>query len=168
MEKAMAPQSSTLAWKIPCTEGPGRLQSMGFLRVGHNWASSLSLSCIGEGHGTPLQCSCLENPSDGGAWWAAVYGVAHSRAWLKRLSSSSSSSSSSVSWGFPNKTDPSKCHEDAKNIRAELEWLPKFRISCGGLEETLWIQPDSESYSGLFSAWSWVDGHFSQPSFSNI
>ena len=50
-----------------------------------------SLSCIGEGNGNPLQCSCLENPSDGGAWWAAVYGVAQSRTWLKRLSSSSSS-----------------------------------------------------------------------------
>ena len=52
-----------------------------------------SLSCVGEGHGNPLQCSCLENPRDSGAWWAAVYGVAQSRARLKRLSSSSSSSS---------------------------------------------------------------------------
>ena len=50
-----------------------------------------SLSCIGEGNGNPLQCSCLENPRDGGAWWAAVYGVAQSRARLKRLSSSSRS-----------------------------------------------------------------------------
>ena len=50
-----------------------------------------SLSCIGEGNGNPLQFSCLENPRDGGAWWAAVYGVAQSRTWLKRLSSSSSS-----------------------------------------------------------------------------
>ena len=49
-----------------------------------------SLSCIGEGNGNPLQCSCLENPRDGGAWWAAVYGVAPSRTRLKRLSSSSS------------------------------------------------------------------------------
>src|SRR5574337_407202 len=48
-----------------------------------------SLSCIGEGNGNPLQCSCLENPWDGGAWWAAVYGVAQSRTRLKRLSSSS-------------------------------------------------------------------------------
>ena len=50
-----------------------------------------SLSCTGEGNGNPLQCSCLENPRDGGAWWAAVYGVAQSRTRLKRLSSSSSS-----------------------------------------------------------------------------
>ena len=52
-----------------------------------------SLSCIGEGNGNPLQCSCLENPRDGGAWWASVYGVAQSQRWLKWLSSSSSSSS---------------------------------------------------------------------------
>ena len=51
------------------------------------------LSCIGEGNGNPLQCSCLENPGDGGAWWAAVSGVAQSRSRLKWLSSSSSSSS---------------------------------------------------------------------------
>ena len=49
-----------------------------------------SLSCTGEGNGNPLQCSCLENPRDGGAWWAAVSGVAQSRTGLKRLSSSSS------------------------------------------------------------------------------
>ena len=60
-----------------------------------------SLSCIGEGNGNPLQCSCLENPRDGEAWWAAVYGVIQSRTRLKRLSSSSSSSSSS----YPEKSD---------------------------------------------------------------
>ena len=54
-----------------------------------------SLSCIGEGNGNPLQCSCLENPRDGGAWWAAVYEITQSWTRLKRLSSSSSSSSSS-------------------------------------------------------------------------
>ena len=92
-EKAMAPHSSTLAWKIPWMKEPGRLQSMRFLRVGHDWATSFhfSLPCIGEGNGNPLQCSCLENPRDGGAWWAALYGVAQSRTRLKQLSSSSSS-----------------------------------------------------------------------------
>ena len=65
---AMAPHSSTVARKIPWMEEPGRLQSMGSLRVRHNWATSLSLSCIGEGNGNPLQCSCLENPMDGEAW----------------------------------------------------------------------------------------------------
>ena len=134
----MAPHSSTLAWKIPWTEEPGRLKSMGSLGVGHDWATSLSLftfmhwrrkwqatpvflpgesqgrgsmvgchlwgrtesdtterlhfhfslSCIGEGNGNPLQCSCLENPRDGEAWWAAVYGVAQSQTRLKWLSSS--------------------------------------------------------------------------------
>ena len=81
--------SSTLAWKIPWTEEPGRLQSMESLRVGHDLATSLSR--IREGDGNPHQCSCLENPRDGGAWWAAVYGVAQSWTRLKRLSSSSSS-----------------------------------------------------------------------------
>ena len=80
MEKAVAPQFSTLAWELPWTEEPGRLQSMGSLRV--NTTERLhfyfSLSCIGEGNGNPLQCSCLENPRDRGAWWAAVYGVAQS------------------------------------------------------------------------------------------
>ena len=133
----MASHSSTLAWKIPWTEEPVGLQSMGSLRVGHDWATSLSLftfmhwrrnwqptplflpgvsqgrrslvgcclwgctesdtteqlhfhfslSCIGEGTGNPLHCSCLENPRDGGAWWAAVYGVAQSRTRLKQVSS---------------------------------------------------------------------------------
>ena len=92
-EKAVAPHSSTLAWKIPWTEEPGRLQSMWSRRIRHDWATSLSLSCIGEGNGNPLQCSCLANPRDGEAWWAAVYGVAQSRTWLKWLSSSSSSRS---------------------------------------------------------------------------
>ena len=89
----MAPHSSTLAWKIPWTEGPGGLQSMGSLGVGHDWATSLSLflSCTGEGNGNPLQCSCLENPRDGGAWWASIYGAAQSQTQLKWLSSSSSS-----------------------------------------------------------------------------
>ena len=57
-----------------------------------------SLSCVGEGNGNPLQCSCLENPRDGEAWWAAVYGVAQSRTRLKRLSSSSSSSILLLGW----------------------------------------------------------------------
>ena len=136
----MAPHSSILAWKIPGTEKPSGLPSMGSHRVGHDWSDfaaaavlkwrrrqrhptpvllpgkshgrrslvgcspwglwgldtteqlhfHFSLSCIGEGNGNSLQCSCLENPRDGGAWWAAVYGVAQSRTRLKRLSSSSS------------------------------------------------------------------------------
>ena len=64
----MATHSSSLAWKIPWTEELGRLR-LHF---------RFSLSCIGEGNGNPLQCSCLENPRDGGAGWAAVYGGAQS------------------------------------------------------------------------------------------
>ena len=81
--------SSTLAWKLPWTE-PGGLQSMGSLESDTTeWLHfHFSLSCIGGGNGNPLQCSCLENPRDGGAWWAAVYGVAQSRTRLKRLNSS--------------------------------------------------------------------------------
>ena len=88
----MAPHASTLAWKIPWTEEPGGLQSMGSLEsdTTEQLHFHFSLSCTGEGNGNPLQCSCLENLRDGGAWWAAVYGVTQSRTRLKRLSSSSS------------------------------------------------------------------------------
>ena len=81
MEKAMAPHSSALAWKIPWTEEPGRLLSMGSLEsdTTEQLHFHFSLSCIGEGNGNPLECSCLENPRDGGAWWAAVYGVTQNR-----------------------------------------------------------------------------------------
>ena len=97
-EKAMTPHSSTFAWKIPWME-PGRLQSMGSLELDttERLHFHFSLSCIGEGNGNPLQCSCLENPRGGEAWWAAVYGVAQNQTRLKQLSSSSSSSSSSIS-----------------------------------------------------------------------
>ena len=96
MEKEMATHSSILAWRIQWTE-PSRLQSMGLLRVGHDWATSLSLFTFmhwrGKWQPIPvLQCSCLENPRDRGAWWTAVYGVEQSWTRLKRLSCSSSSS----------------------------------------------------------------------------
>ena len=93
-EKAMAPHSSTLAWKIPWTEEPERLQSMGSLKVGHDWATSLSLFTFmhwrRKWQPTPLFLPG-ESQGRGGAWWAAVYGVAQSWTWLKWLSSSSSS-----------------------------------------------------------------------------
>ena len=84
----MAPHSSTLAWKIPWMEEPGGLQSMGSLRVGHNWATSLSLFTFlhwrRKWQPTPV---FLPGESQGrGAWLAAIYGVAQSRTWLKRLS----------------------------------------------------------------------------------
>ena len=89
---AMAPHSSTLAWKTPRMEEPGRLQSVGWGREESDTTERRNfhflLSCIGEGNGNPLQCSCLENPRDRGAWWAAVSGVAQNRTRLKRLSGS--------------------------------------------------------------------------------
>ena len=93
LEKAMAPHSSTLAWKIPWTKSLVGCSPWG--RWGSGTTERLhfhfSLSCTGEGNGNPLRCSCLENPRDGGAWWAAVSGVAQSRIRLKQLSSRSSS-----------------------------------------------------------------------------
>ena len=72
----MAPHSSTLAWKTPWTEEPGGLQFMGWLEsdTTERLHFHFSLSCIGEGNGNPLQCSCLENPRDGGTCGAAIYG----------------------------------------------------------------------------------------------
>ena len=89
----MAPHSRTLAWKIPWMEEPGRLQSMGSLRVRHDWVTSLSLFTFihwrRKWQPTPV---FLPGESQGrGSLWAAVYGVTQSRTWLKQLSSSSSS-----------------------------------------------------------------------------
>ena len=88
VEKAVAPHSSTLAWKISWMEDLAGWSPWG--RWGSDTTERLhfpfSLSCIGEGNGNPLQCSCLENPRDRGAWRAAVYGVAQSRTRLKWLS----------------------------------------------------------------------------------
>ena len=70
LEEEKATHSSILAWKIPWTEEPGGLQSMGSLEsdTSERLHFHFSLSCIGEGNGNPLQCSCLENPRDGEAW----------------------------------------------------------------------------------------------------
>ena len=91
-EKAVAPNSSTLAWKIPWNGWRSLEGCSPWGRWGSDTTERLhfhfSLSCVGGGNGNPLQCSCLENPRDGGAWWAAVYGVAQSRTQLKWLSSS--------------------------------------------------------------------------------
>ena len=91
-EKAMAPHSSTLAWKIPWTEEPGRLQSMGLLSVGHDWVTSLSLFTFmhwrRKWQPTPV---FLPGESQGQeVWRVPIYGVTQSRTRLKWLSSSSS------------------------------------------------------------------------------
>ena len=67
------------SWYLCWSELPGGYRLFSFLKKAR---------CNGERNGNPLQCSCLENPRDGGAWWAAVYGVAQGRTWLKQLSSS--------------------------------------------------------------------------------
>ena len=87
----MATHSGTLAWKIPWTEEPGRLQSMKSLsQTGlSDFTFTFNFSCTGEGNGNPFECSCLESPRDGEACWAAVYGVTQSRTHLKQLSSNS-------------------------------------------------------------------------------
>ena len=92
MEKAMAPHFSTIAWKIPWTEEPGRLQSMGLLRVGHDWVTSLSLFAFMHWRRKwqPTPVFLPGESQDGGAWWSTVYGVTQSPTRLKWLSSSSS------------------------------------------------------------------------------
>ena len=81
-----------------------------------------SLSFIGERNGNPLQCSCLENPRDGGAWWAAVYGVAQSRTQLKRLSSSTQTK------GFPGSSDS----KESTHNTGDLGLIPGLGRSLGG------------------------------------
>ena len=103
-EKAIVPHCSTLAWKIPWMDEPGRLQSMGLRRVRHDWATSLSLFIFmywrRNWQPTPV---FLPGESQGReAWWAAIYGVAQSRTRLKQLSSSSNSIPSK---GFPGGSD---------------------------------------------------------------
>ena len=72
-EEELAPHSSIPTWEIPWTEEPGGLQCMGCKEL------DMTVHTYREGNGTPLQYSCLENPMDGGAWWAAVHGVAKRR-----------------------------------------------------------------------------------------
>ena len=104
-EKALATHSSTLAWKIPWTEEPGRLQSMGSLRVGHDWVTSLSLFTFMHWK-RKWQPTAVFLPGESQGWGSlvtAVYAVAQSQTWLKQLSSSSSnlsrhSNSTNCSW----------------------------------------------------------------------
>ena len=109
LEKAMTPHSSTLAWKILW------LQSMGSLTdTTEQLQFHFSLSCIGEGNGNPLQCSWLENPWDGGAWWAAVYWVTQSQTLLNFISTyhfialgkAMATHSSLLGWRIPGMEEP--------------------------------------------------------------
>ena len=124
-----------------------------------------SLSCLGEGNGNPLQCSCLENPRDAGAWWAAAYGVPQSRTWLKRLSSSSSMISLllCISWLYTNR-----------------EHMASYWVLCGGWNKIRIYLISLDDRHGLMichkatfhkSSWSLqtkLDVSKGSPSFSRI
>ena len=136
-EKAMATYSSTLAWKIPETEEPvgcspqGHKESYRTERLHFHF----SLSCIGKGNGNPQQYSCLENPRVGGAWWAAVYGVAQSWTRLTRLSSSSSSSSMPILTSYIQlnirPTRPSRPHMTVlQEYTGQEPWLSSRTVSA--------------------------------------
>ena len=134
LEKAMAPLSSTLAWKFPWTEEPGGLQCVGSLQVGHDWETSLSLSlsCIGEGNGNLLQCSFLENPRDRGAWWAAIYGVAQNQTWLSDLAAAAAAGLCINIYRWERmktdrQTDTSK--DRKRNVRLRTDWFHLFLYS---------------------------------------
>src|SRR5574337_529260 len=120
----MVPHSSTLAWKIPWTEEPGGLQSMGSLRVRHDRATSLALFTFMHWRRKwqPLQCSCLENPRDEGAWWAAVYGIAQSRTRLKQLSSSREATAENQG---ANKQQPAWRARGKRGAERKIQLLPK-------------------------------------------
>ena len=118
LAKAMVTHSIPLAWKIPWTRS-----LVGCSPWGHEESDMteqlhfhFSLSCIGEGYGNPLQCSCLENPRDRGAWWAAVYGVAQSQTRFKWLSSSSSSQHSCLENSMDRGAWQAVVHGVAKNL----------------------------------------------------
>ena len=146
LEKAMAPHSSTVARKIPWMEEPGRLQSMGSLRVRHDWATSLSLSTFMHWRRKwqPTPVFCLENPMDGEAWWAAVHGVAHSQTWLKWLGGSSSSNFICIA----TKLEQPKCPSID-------EWLNKlWYIYTMGLKEA--YQGKSNKKELLIHVTTWI------------
>ena len=132
-----------------------------------------SLSCTGEGNGNPLQCSCLENPRDGGAWCAAVYGVTQSWTWLKWLSSSSSGHIQSIpfnascwhwwcllippwsSMGHPHPTWPSALLTHCYQLPSSQSQDHSVPASQQYLETTR-----SQNVFLPLHAWSYVEGHF--------
>jgi len=128
----------------------GRRSLEGCSPWGH-WVTSLS--CIGEGNGNPLQCSCLEKPRDGGAWWAAVYGVAQSRTLLKRLSSGSSSMAERTQHCKAiilqlkiNVKNSKKCHIDG------IIWYTTFET---GYFHLAWRPWDTPNYTVFIRFYCW-------------
>ena len=140
LEKGMAIRFSILAWRIPWTEKPGGRQSTGCKELDTiEWLT-------GEGNGNPLQYSCLENPMDGGAWWAAVHGVAKSWTQLSYftfifhfhvLEKEMATHSSVLAWRIPGMWEPGglptvgshRVGHDWSDLAAAAEWLTIF-TSC--------------------------------------
>ena len=131
-----------------------------------------SLSCIGEGNGNPLQCSCLENPRDGGAWWAAVYGVAENQTWLKGLSSSSSILLFSRSW-TARRSNQSILKEISPDISLEgmmlklkLQYFDHLMWRVDSVEKTLMLggiggrrrrgRQGWDGWMASLTQWTWV------------
>ena len=167
----MAPHSSPLAWKIPWMEEPGGLQSMGSLRVGHNWATyfHFSLSCIGEANGNTLQCSCLENPRDGEAWWAAVYGVTQSWTrlmWLKsihiKMEKAMAPHSSTLAWKISWVEEPGKL-QSMGSWRVGQDWTTSLSLFTFMHRRRKWqptpvfLPGESQGWGSLVSCCLW--GH---------
>ena len=112
---------------------PSGLPSMGSHRVdtSEQLHFQFSLSCIEERNGNPLQCSCLKNNRDRGAWWAAIYGVTQSWTPLKRLSNSSSRHSvqfSSVTQSCPTLCDPMDCSMPGFPVHPHLQELAQTHV----------------------------------------
>ena len=137
-----------------------------------------SLSCIGEGNGNPLQCSCLENPRDRGAWWAAVYGVTQSWTRLKRRSSSSSSieceekamatHSSTLAWKIPWTEEPGRLQSMGfPRVGHDFAFTFSFTFHFHALEKEIathssilaWRIPGTADPGGLLSLGSHRVGH---------
>ena len=138
LEKAMAPHSSTLAWKIPWMEDPGKLQSKGSLRVGHDWATSLSLFTFMHWR-RKWQPTTVFLPGEFQRQWAPVYVVAQSWTRLKQLSSSSSSRELRISFKAVFTFTPAFCHY--LNVQQWLgNWLMPIMAGLTPLPNYLFCQ----------------------------